>query len=739
MRDRDDIQRQPGIESERDLADRNGRVEDKYLARLADPRDDFAQKRIDDQAGRLAEVVGSTPAEIREAWHLWRSKDPQPETSAHMDPMQARLSDDKNLAFASLLARSGVERQPEAVALADENPFAAAARGAGFRRAEGNWGERPNIQPQAPEPRQEQEAAPLMRGPISPLERQVIQGAALEAIARGALDVARNRDNERPESRHDYYTRKRGELDEAQLRCVERDVEKLRTVPGLGDVKTAEREFEKADGRFRSAPDEEERAKAFTRATALSVIIDDLQRRRDEPARPLPVPSGEQPDRSSDRELPAIVPVRLGQPVRAELVPTAPARGAVPLDPANLPTQRRDEEEGTTREQRDIEPDRDAERTEPEPNLRPASDRDPGTAPGRRSAMDRDRPAEERDAATAPGRPRSMDKDRPAEERDAGTEPGRPRSMEHSVSENAPIHRIGPEGILVPARTAEVDDRQVVEEHSVSFSRNLDRDAFSLRDRERQNSEDERLGQAVSTELFCAQDLRNLDAVRDQARAVTEILRADPENADWREVARKHEVHNDEAMDRGSHTLHLVQRIALAELAMERLAAHHRLVHHITTDHIAELRDAPPAERDALKQEALVLLAIESRPGERPFEDWAFVGRELARVSDQGDDSVRVLALINAYNRHAAPSLLAEDARWEPATAERVRQLGDDLLREDPETVDARLASELATLRMTIVLDPDADAREAARERAKEVAMLAQDLPARRSLEIETR
>ena len=363
MRDRDDGNgrgRDDERGREQDQRATERAVENKYLLKLDDPRDAFAERRVQDMVDRLAPVAGNGPDQIREAWHLWRAKEPQPETHTVNDPMQARLSDDKNLAFASLLRRAGVqpdrdappvpERQDLPRALGDDDIFARAARGSAFKRQPAaqdaeNRGVRPNSRPdpaqRAPEPPREvpsPEERPLLRAVVSPLERKLVQAEALEAVARGALNHARERP--RNESREDYFKRKYEELrlDPSKVRGVERDLEKLRKVPGLGDPVVAEREFEKADERYRGASNDEERAKAFTRAMALNLLLD-ANRRDTAPDQLRPAVESSPPRRGEERAEPAPeLPNREpdtnpeGQRRKAEAAPEAPPAGIAPAE-----------------------------------------------------------------------------------------------------------------------------------------------------------------------------------------------------------------------------------------------------------------------------------------------------------------------------------------------------------------------------------------------------------------------
>lgn len=629
MRDRDGGDDRERADAGRERAverDVERDVEDKYLLRLAEPRDGFAERRVRDMVDRLAPVVGDTPERIREAWHLWRAKEPQPETHALIDAMQLRLSDDKNLAFAALLERAGgrpTQPQPPAPAPpgGDDDVFARAARGAAFQRQpQGpvpvrpeNRGERPNIRPEGGE-------SPLLRAPLSAKERQHIQAEALEVVARGALVRAQGRP---VESREDYFTRKYAELqaEPARLRPVERDLEKLRKVPGLGDPAVAEREFEKADQRYQAADNDADRAKAFTRAMALRLLVEASRR-----------------DTVSDQELP------LGAGVR-------------------------DQREGS-REQRPADP-----------------ARDPDTKP--------DGPRGKREAAV-------------------------------DVAAAAPS-----------VRTVEVADGQVVPLR-LEPSRDREREAaFRMKDRLRANSEEERLGEAVADEMYASQRVWDNSELMAEVRAAERRYESVPENADFFALARQHEALVDDARERGDNDVHLADRIALAGLAQKQLYAQRNLEYRVAEDAVVDLRAAPPWERDEVKREALALMEVEHR-GERPFvDDFAFVKRELVRLNDDDPEAARVMALLHQYMRHS-PAALAEDARWDPPASARVAAEGDRLLLDDAAATDDRLTRELTALRMTLLLDPAEAVRAEALARAQEVALLLEQLPARRSLEIDT-
>lgn len=624
-------------------------IENKYLQKLDEPRDAFAEKRIEDMADRLSKTAGSTPDSIREALHLWRTKDPQPETHNIGDPMQMRLSEDKNLAFALLLRRAGVvpDREADAPAQAQARPqpndddiFAKAARGSAFKREQPeNRGERPNSPDRAPERVAEPEQRPLLRAspppPLSPRERQAVHADVLEAVARGAVQP---RESGREESREDYFKRKYEELQSEpdKVRSVERDLEKLRKVAGLGDPDVAERQFEKADERFRAAGTDEERAKAFTRVMALSLLVQ-ANRRDTKPDVPRDV--------MDDPKRPAVA--------------------------------------------RDIAP----------PAVRDAAEEDTNRQRGRR----------------APPQPPE------ASELDRG---------------DVPIRRMNDDGTFAPVRTVEVSDREIViDELSRSVSRVRDQDAFGMKDRMRANSEEERLGESVAAEMFQAQRYWDNPDFMAEVRGAEARYEANPENADFRTLARQHELLTDDAREHNDDELHLADRIALAGLAQQQLYAQHRLEYRMAEDTVSELRAAPPWERDEVRREALALMDVEHR-GERPFlDDLRFVKRELVRLQEDNEDAARVMAVLHQAH---APGVLAEEARWDPAARQRVHAEGDRLLLEDAAATDERLQRELNALRMDAVLAPDAPARAAALIRAQDVALLLEDLPSRRSLEIET-
>ena len=130
-------------------------------------------------------------------------------------------------------------------------------------------------------------------------------------------------------------------------------------------------------------------------------------------------------------------------------------------------------------------------------------------------------------------------------------------------------------------------------------------------------------------------------------------------------------------------------------------------------------------------------MEIEHR-GERPFvDDFAFVKRELVRLNDDDPDAARVMAVLHQFMRHS-PATLAEDALWDPPASARVAAEGDRLLLDAAAATDDRLQRDLTTLRLALLLDPAEAVRAEALARAQEVALLLQELPARRSLEIDT-
>jgi hypothetical protein len=76
--------------------------EEKYCARISDPRSDEAMLRITTLAQKLASESRPPGTMFREAWHQWRASTTQPETPNQLSSEQLRVLDEKNLAFALL-------------------------------------------------------------------------------------------------------------------------------------------------------------------------------------------------------------------------------------------------------------------------------------------------------------------------------------------------------------------------------------------------------------------------------------------------------------------------------------------------------------------------------------------------------------------------------------------------------------------------------------------------------------
>lgn len=295
---------------ERGRSDPRDEVEAKYARLLDADLGNDSRRNVDSfkvQLGKRHTMAD----EVREAWHAWRARETQPEDQ-RLDGLQLRYAEDRNLAYAALLddllkRETGTGLKERYVQNEDDDPFLKAAHASPERKLPES-ASKDHKWPAAPGPSadERQNASIFERAtpsPISDKSRLMVQAAAAEQIARGALETPRDR---LPSSIADHYEKDLESMREsapARFKSVERDVDRLRDTPSLKDPEELARQLKSHHEQRALERDPDRAERLYTRILALTELLRERTSQQSPAIRPLPTLTREQTQSpSSDLE-----------------------------------------------------------------------------------------------------------------------------------------------------------------------------------------------------------------------------------------------------------------------------------------------------------------------------------------------------------------------------------------------------------------------------------------------------